>query len=141
MSMERALYTLLKSVPSMGIGEPTTPRIYGLRAPQNVAAPYIVFQRVNTFDWRSINNPSGVAQAEMQIDFYAPSYYAAKDLSEKVNKVLDGFRGELVQHGASPVAYTKFGGISRQNAIETIDETAAPVLYRVTATYTVTYHH
>jgi len=34
-------------------------RIYALRAPQNVTAPFVVFQRVGGERWRSINDPSG----------------------------------------------------------------------------------
>ncbi len=141
MTMERAFFSLLKSVPDLNIGSGADKRIYALRAEQNAEQPFIVYQRINTNVWRSINNPSGIAQAEIQVDFYAKSYFDAKDMAAKVQAVIDGFRGQMVQEGVEPPAYTKFGGISLQNALETIDETAEPVLNRVIATYLVTYHY
>jgi len=141
MTMERAFFTLLKSVPGIDIGGLTSPRIYAQRAPDNAQAPFVIFQRINTFPYRSINNPSGLARAEIQVDVYGATYYDAKERAEKIQNALDGFRGEMAQDGMSPPVYTKFGGIILQNALETLDETDEPVLHRVTMTFSVTYHY
>lgn len=141
MTMQRALFELLYEAAAPDVGTPLADaRIYALKAPDHVTAPFIVFQRIDKPQIRVINGPSGLAQAVMQIDFYARTYYGANDLARKVDSAIDGFRGVVPYGNNSPQDEIKFGGISQQNDIETLDETDEPLLYRVTMTYLITYH-
>lgn len=126
--VEKALYELLKTH--------AVNRVYALRAPQDALSPYIVFQRTDSDRWRSINNPSGIAQAYIQVDAYAGSYYAAKELEALIETTLDGFRGD-VQTGGDTI---KIAGISLQNDLDLLDQTDSPLLFRNSASYKVTYH-
>lgn len=98
MTMERALFEKLKTTPI------PSDSIYAMRAPQNAAPPFVIYQRVSSERWRDINGPSGMVQAMMQIDTYGATYYQAKDLSLKIEQLLDGFRGT--------VDYIEAGGAS-----------------------------
>lgn len=133
MTMERALFEKIKTVPVPG------DRIYAMRAPQNATAPFVIYQRVSSERWRHINGPTGMIQATVQIDSYASTYHAAKELALLIEGVLDGFRGTVAYGGDSPQATIRFGGISCQNDIDLFDQTDEPFLYRVSADYLITY--
>ena len=125
--MERALFELLSDFAGG--------RIYALRAPQNVVTPFVVFQRVESDRWRSINGPSGMAQATMQIDVYDDDYYGAKDLAAQIEDTLDGYRGTVSYTGGS----TRIGGISLESDSDLLDQSEEPALFRNSARYLVTF--
>lgn len=128
---ERGIYELLKVYASG--------RVYAQRAPQNATAPFIIFQRVSSERWRSINNPSGIAQASIQIDVYGADYYQAKDLAATIEAALDGYTGVVSYGASSPQETLAFLGISLQNDVDIFDQTDEPFLYRNSAVYLVTY--
>lgn len=114
--------------------------VFAARAPQGQVGSFIVFQRATGTRWRSINNPSGVAQALMRIDAYAPDYYAMKALAAEIEAALDGYRG-LVYHGSnSPQDSVLIAGISLQTEFDLQDDTDEPFMERNSASYLVTYH-
>ena len=133
MSIAKAIYTLIDGVS----GEAS---IYHLHASQDAAPPYIVFQRVDRTILRSINRPSGVEQAEFQIDVYATDYPTAESLSDQIQTLLDGYRGTVQYGEESPVSEIKIGGISLLSGLDLPDRTDQPFLYRVSTTYLITYH-
>ena len=128
---EPAIYELINGLAS---GD-----VFVMRAPDNKEGPFIVYQRINTERWRDINGPSGIAQASIQIDCYASTYYAAKDIAAAVEDILDGFFGDVSYGNDSPQEVLAIGGISLQNDIDLIDETDTPRLFRNSSTYLVTY--
>lgn len=128
----RAIHALL---------EPVLPgKVYAMRAPDGDKGPFIIFQRVDRENWRAVNGPSGIAQATVQVDVYAPLYYDAQELAAQVETVLDGYRGDVYYGGNSPQDFIKVGGISLQGDADIFDQTDEPFLQRVTATYLVTYY-
>lgn len=130
--VEYAIHELIKSLAGG--------RVYALRAPQNVTAPFIVFQRVDSVRWRTINSPDGIAQAFIQIDAYAGEYYEAKALAAEVETLLDGYRGTVYYGTDSPRANVKIGGISLQSDSDLLDQTEEPILFRSLNTFLVTYN-
>lgn len=130
-NVEPAIYEKLKGLAGG--------RVYAMRAPQNSVTPFIVFQRIDSSRWRHINGPDGFNQASIQVDCYASGYYAAKDLGASVETLLDGFRGLVYYGTTSPPSHVRIAGISLQQDMDILDETAAPVLYRNSATFLVTY--
>lgn len=125
--MEKALFSLLDAV--------LEGKVFAMRAPQNLAPPFIVFQSTNTAEWRSLNGPSGIAQTTIQIDCYDEKYYDAKELAEQVRNALDGFSGDVVYASET----TSFGGISFDSGFDVLDETDDPTLFRSSASYLVTH--
>lgn len=130
-TVERGIYDLLKSYASG--------RVYIMRAPQGATAPFIVFQRTGSERWRSINGPSGIAQADIQIDVYAETLYAAKDLAATIEAAIDGYRGTVYYGNNSPQDSVVICGISLQNDIDLFDQTDEPFLFRNSMSYLVTY--
>lgn len=125
--MERALFELLKTLASG--------RVYALRAPQSSKTPFVIFQRVESERWRSINGPSGIVQARVQIDVYADAPYDARDLAAQIEGILDGYRGTVNYDGGS----VRIGGVSLEDESDLIDQTEEPLLFRNTARYLVTF--
>lgn len=130
--MEKAFYTKLNEA---------AVRVYALRAPQNATAPFVVYQRISRENWRSINEPSGIAQALMQVDTYATTYFEAKTLAASIETILDGFRGIVYYGNDSPQDMVRIAGISLQGDTDILDQTDEPFLYRVSASYLVTYYY
>lgn len=129
--VEKAIYELLKGLAGG--------RVYALRAAQNAPAPFVVYQRIDGERWRSLDGPSGVAQAMVQVDAYAGEYYEAKELAHAAEAILDGYRGEAA-YGAGPTADTvMIESITLQDESDLLDQTAEPVLARVRTSYFVIY--
>lgn len=129
---ERGIYELLKSLAGG--------RVYAMRAPQNAAAPFIIYQRIDTTKLgRHLQGGAHLAQASIQIDVYANDYYAAKDLGAAVETILDGFQGTVYHGTNSPQDFVDIGGISLQNDLDILDETDEPFLHRNSGSYLVTY--
>lgn len=114
-------------------------RVYPLRAPDNMTDDFIVYQRVGAERYRSINAPSGLVQATIQVDCYSKSYYNVKSLQLAVESRLDGFRGVVSYGSSSPQESVRIGGISLISENELIDTEDEPVLYRVTMSFLITY--
>lgn len=130
--LERAIYELLKTLAN---GE-----VSYMRAKQDAKGPYIVIQRVDSARVRSLQGPSKLPSAYLQIDCYDQSYIASKELSYQVETILDGFRGTVYYGGDSPQESVTIGSISLQNDLDLLDETDDPVMYRNSLTFLVMYH-
>lgn len=142
MIMEQALYDLIAAIPGLNIGAGTEEdpiRIYHTVAPEKSPDPYVILQRVDSDRWRAINNPSGMVQATIQIDSYAQEKWDSKTLAGKIEKALDGYKGDVTISGTSPILVCKFAGISCENDVDLFDKTDEPFLFRVSSDYLVTY--
>ena len=128
---EPAIYELLNGLAGGNV--------FSMRAPDNSAGPFIVYQRSAAIRWRHINGPSGITQAFIQIDAYAATYLEAKALGAEIEDILDGYIGNVSHGSNSPQDFVAIGGISLQNDNDFIDETDEPLLYRNSASYLVTY--
>ena len=126
--VEPAIYELLKNL--------SDGRVYAMRAKQNSATPFIIFQKTDSERIRAINGPSGLVQAYIQVDCYDKGYYTAKTLAAQIETLLDGYRGTVYYDDT----FVKIAGISLQNELDIIDQTDDPLLFRNTASYLVTYH-
>lgn len=133
MTIEKALRDLLKD--DAAVSGVVGAKIYPLLAPQNIAAPFIVYTRVIGDRIREINGPSGMAQVTFQIDCYAGGlnkrneYPAAVDLANKVRLLLDGYEGTK--------SGIRIGGISLQTDQDFYEPDTN--LYRVSQDYLVTH--
>lgn len=129
--VEYAIHELLSSLASG--------RIYALVAPQDVEAPFIIFQRTSGDRWHSLDNPAGIAQAEIQIDVYSDEYYEMKSLAADVENTIDGYRGTVYYGSGSPQEAVRIAGVTLQSESEILDQSDEPRLFRHTARYLVTY--
>lgn len=130
--IERGIYELLKTKASG--------KVYNQLAPQTNDVPFIVYSRVDSSRWRSINGPDGIAQAYIQVDVYSHGIYVTKELAIDIENTLDGYRG-VVNYGTdSPQDYVKIAGISLENDVDLIEQESEPFLFRNSATYLVTYY-
>lgn len=129
---EPAIYELLKGF--------CDGRVYHMRAPQNVEAPFIVYQEVDSQRTRHINGPDGIAQSTIQVDVYSEDSYEIKDIAMAAEQILDGFMGEVQYGNDSPRQVLHVNGISRQSGSSILDTTEEPTLSRSMASYLVTYY-
>ena len=133
---ERAIYELLKALAGG--------KVYAMQAPHNAPGPFVIFQRIDSErpGKATLNRTAGqggLAQATIQIDAYAASYFAAKDLGVQIETILDGYRGTVYYGTNSPQESVRIAGVTLQNDSDLFDQTDQPNLFRNSATYLVTY--
>lgn len=136
---EPAIYELLKSLVSGN-------KVYWEAAPPNEAAPFIVFQEVDSslLGKRVLNRSAGQAglvQSYIQVDCYGVSPGTKKALGKLVEYTLDGYSGTVYHGNDSPQESVIIGGISKQDGeFDVVDRTDEPLLFRNSAVYLVTYN-
>lgn len=114
--------------------------VFAMRAPHGITTPFVIFQRVTSERWRALNTASGMAQATIRIDAYAPDYYAAKALAAQIEAAIEGYRG-IVYYGLnSPQESVWLAGVSIQSDFDLQDNTDEPFMFRNSASYLVTYN-
>jgi hypothetical protein len=120
--MEESLVALLLA--HAPLAALTGTRIYWLRAPQNVAAPYVVLQTVSAIPDVSHSGPSGLVAGRVQADCYGLTYASAKGAARAVSGRLSGFRG--TQGG------TVFDGVFKDSERDLYeDDASTDKLFRV----------
>lgn len=68
-------------------------RVYAMRMPDNPSKPSVVMQVVGSQHLTALSGSSGLASPLVQLDCYAATIAAARDLAEDVRLVLQGYRG------------------------------------------------
>lgn len=124
--MEEALTLLLTAdagvrtlVRSQGVT-----RVNWVTAPQGVARPNIVLQRISGVRDTPMDGPSGLIETLVQVDCYGLTYASAKGVARAVEAVLSGYSG------TSDAEY--FGGIFLVNERDGYEDEASPdKLFRV----------
>jgi hypothetical protein len=82
MSVEEKIFSLLTT--STTITATMGNRVYPVRAPQNVASPYAVYQRISGGQQNGLSGYLTLENPRIQIDVYSTSYSQVKTLSESV---------------------------------------------------------
>ena len=124
--IEAALYTYLTAMGS-GVRAIVNTRVYPLMAPQNGAAPFIVYQRIGAERAVLSCGQSNLTSATIQLDSYAKTYSAAKSLADAVQERISNFNGTM-----GSVQVRK---VFLATELDLLD--VEPGLYRVSQTYTV----
>jgi len=116
-----------------------TDKVFFMRAPESEDGPFVIIQRTNSDRVRDINGPSGLTQDTLQIDSYHTTYLTAKALAADIEDTLDGLRESISYGSDSPQDFVDIRGVSLQNDVDIVDQTDIPLLFRVSASYLVTY--
>jgi hypothetical protein len=67
------------------------------RAPQGVALPYVVMQRISGIRDYVTTGPSGYVQSRVQFDVYASTYGSARTTARALVAALSGHSGGTIQ--------------------------------------------
>lgn len=73
-------------------------RVFHMRSKQNATYPNITYQRRGTQRNRHLRGPSGIARASFQIDCWASTQKAARQLAEVVRLQIDNYSGNAGEH-------------------------------------------
>jgi len=99
MSIDSELYTRLTN--DAGISALVSAKVYPVQLPQDVVLPAIVYFKVSGPRLHHLGGASGRAHARFQIDSWAATPLAAKNLADAVRSSLGGFTGTLTAIKAS----------------------------------------
>lgn len=70
-------------------------RVHAQASPLPVTLPYITWRRAGIRRFQTLSGPMGVPQVTVDIDIFAVTYEAARDLADKCRMVLDGYSGSF----------------------------------------------
>ena len=93
MSIETGLYSRLTT--DTDVSGVISTRAYPLRLPQGYTLPALSYQRISTDRVHELDGVTGRAVARFQVDCWAETYQAVRDLANKVRLALDGHSGTL----------------------------------------------
>lgn len=89
--IEDALYSHLSG--HAGLTALVSARIYPMVLPQNPSYPAVTYKKISGPRETSKAGPSGTVRARMQIDCWAESYAAAKQVAKQVRLAMATFSG------------------------------------------------
>jgi len=130
MLIEQAIYKYLAA--QSGITDLVSTRIYYVRAPQDVTAPYIVFFKVSAPRVHSHDGGSGLAFPRFQFSCFASTYYVCKQVMEQLQTALQGYSGTMGGDGGVSVGSSIYE--SEYDTYEVDTE-----LYHVVAEYVISH--
>lgn len=70
-------------------------RLYYVKAPQDVAKPYVVFFKASAPREYSHDGASGLARPRFQFSCFAMTYKKAKQIAEAIRGVIEAFSGTM----------------------------------------------
>ena len=82
MTIETSIYAALSGLASG--------KVYPLVAPEKVVAPYIVYSRISSTPENTLDGGSTIVLVRIQVDTYANTYSACKNLAESVRVAMEG---------------------------------------------------
>lgn len=127
----QAIRTLLSGVGVTG---------YGARAPQSATAPFWIYQQIFRSGFAdSLDGPSPLVQAEIQIDSYAPSFAQAHSQADLIRRTINGYSGTVSFGTDSPPQTMRIGAIRLTNQFDLPDDGPDPKLFRVLQEYLITF--
>jgi hypothetical protein len=130
---EKAIVARLAAVPAVTALVAT--RVYGGTAPQKPTVPYVTYFRVSTNEEPSASLEGGRAQvawSRIQIDAFAATYQAVKELDDALRQALAGWSGVLSGQTIHEVR--------RLDSRDIYEPDTVPPLHRVQADYLVCFN-
>lgn len=107
-------------------------RIYPVIAPASATLPLITFRRASVRRSQSLAGPTGNPTVGLDLDIYAVTYEAARELADKCRLVLDGYGGTLNNVEVSNTSLdNEYDGFVQLTGGE------VPPVYSVTQSYSV----
>lgn len=92
-NFEDALYAILSG--AAAVAADVSDQIYPERAPDGVTGRYIVYTLIHDESDQTHESASSLTRARYQLDCYAPTAAAAKNLAKKARAELHGYQGTI----------------------------------------------
>jgi hypothetical protein len=107
-------------------------RIFPLVAPASAAMPFVTYRRSGIRRQQTLTGPMGVPQVTVEVDVYAATYEAARDVADRCRQVLDGYGGTFDNTEVKHVSLE-----NEQDDFVTLAGADMPPVYSVKQTYDV----
>lgn len=107
-------------------------RVYPLLAPKTASLPFITWRRAGISREHTLAGPMGMPNVSVEMQTFAATYEDARELSDRVRLVLDGYGGT--------VDNTEVKNVSLENESDDFVQLAGgdlPPVYQVTQTFNV----
>lgn len=128
---ERLLADELKNAP--GFAELVGDRIYPVIAPASAAVPFVTWRRSAVQREQTLSGPAGLPTVTLQVDVFAETYEAVRQIADCCRSTLDGWGGSL----GNWITVSHVSLISESDGFVSLAGGDLPPVYSVTQTYTV----
>ena len=128
---ERLLADELKSAPS--VAELVADRVYPVIAPATAALPFVTWRRSAVQREQTLSGPAGMPTVTLQVDMFAETYEAVRDLADRCRATLDGWGGTL----GNWISVRHVSLIGESDGFVSLAGGDLPPVYSVSQTYTV----
>lgn len=108
-------------------------RIYYVKAPQDVATPYIILTKISSVREHSHDGSSHLAKSRFQLSIFAETYKEVKDIAVQIQAALQAKSGNV---GDSP--YVAVGSIFYEDETDMYETDTG--LYHTAVDYMVTHY-
>jgi hypothetical protein len=97
MSFENGLVTKVVADPTISglIGAGPAARMFPVVLDQGTTFPALVYQIVDTGRNYHLNGPSNLTRQRVQFSSYSTRYSVAKQITDSIRKIFEGFKGAL----------------------------------------------
>lgn len=128
---ERLLADELKTAPA--VAELVADRVYPVIAPATADLPFVTWRRSSVQREQTLSGPAGHPTVTLQVDMFAETYEAVRDLADRCRLVLDGWGGSL----GNWITVSHVSLIGESDGFVSLAGGDLPPVYSVTQTYTV----
>jgi hypothetical protein len=107
-------------------------RIYPLLAPKTAALPFVTWRRAGISREHTLAGPMGMPNVTVEMQTFAATYEDAREVSDRIRLVLDGYGGTLNN--------TVVKNVSLENEADDFVQLSGgdlPPVYQVTQTFNV----
>jgi hypothetical protein len=109
-------------------------RVYPIMAPVSAALPFVIYQRSVIERNQTLSVPVGVPRVSVQVDTYAATYEAAREIADAMRANLDGWTGSAYGVDVKHVALE-----SERDGFVQLDGSELPPVYQITQTFDVSW--
>ena len=128
---ERLLADELKNPPA--VAELVGDRVYPVIAPATAALPFINWRRSAVQREHTLSGPAGHPTVTLQVDAFAETYEAVRELADRCRSTLDGWGGSL----GNWIVVSHVSLIGESDGFVSLAGGDLPPVYSVSQTYTV----
>lgn len=128
---ERLLADQLRNQPA--VAELIGDRVFPVLAPASAAVPFVTWRRSSVQREMTLSGPAGIPTVTIQVDMYAETYEAVRELADRCRQTLDGWGGSL----GNWITVSNVSLTGESDGFVSLAGGELPPVYVVTQTYTV----
>ena len=131
-SPEQVLKHVIETTPA--VARLVGMRVYPVLAPASAGLPFVIYQRAQIERNQTLSQPLGVPRVSVQLDTYAATYEAAREVADAMRANLDGLTVSAYGVDVKHVALE-----SERDGFVQLDGSELPPVYQIAQNFDVSW--